>query len=58
MPGPGDRKQSIGSSGARRKAPQSNTTQSQELGSKAQSAEVYAPVNNFNSQEVVNHFDR
>ncbi|KAF9112265.1 hypothetical protein BGX27_003703 [Mortierella sp. AM989] len=57
-----DRKQSIGASGARRKASQSNTTSSnnhnQGLASKAQTAEGYVPVNNFNSQDVVNHFDR
>ncbi|KAF8941142.1 hypothetical protein BGZ58_001858 [Dissophora ornata] len=57
-------KQSVGASVSRRKASQSNTTSSNvaspELGSKSksQSADGYVPVNNFNSQEVVNHFDR
>ncbi|KAG0295761.1 hypothetical protein BGZ97_004734 [Linnemannia gamsii] len=31
---------------------------SPELGSKSRDTENYNPVNNFNSQDVVNHFDR
>ncbi|KAF9962497.1 hypothetical protein BGZ70_008031 [Mortierella alpina] len=61
MPGSGDRKQSVGSSGSRRKTTQSTTSTanaSPELGSKPQTTEDYAAVNNFNSQDVVNHFDR
>ncbi|KAF9196358.1 hypothetical protein BGZ50_000760 [Haplosporangium sp. Z 11] len=56
-----DRKQSAGASGARRKASQSTTSTSSanlELGSKSQNTEAYAPVNNFNSQDVISHFDR
>ncbi|KAG0288035.1 hypothetical protein BGZ98_004409 [Dissophora globulifera] len=62
MPGSGDRKQSVGASGSRRKASQStpstNNVVSPDLAPKSPTAERYAPVNNFNSQEVVNHFDR
>ncbi|GJJ74132.1 hypothetical protein EMPS_06490 [Entomortierella parvispora] len=59
MPGSGDRKQSTGASGPRRKASQSNASNSgtPELG-KSSSSSGYVPVNNFNSQDVVNHFDR
>ncbi|KAG0058464.1 hypothetical protein BGZ89_001266 [Linnemannia elongata] len=34
-----------------------NTT-NPELGSKSRDTETYNPVNNFNTQDVVNHFDR
>ncbi|KAF9366504.1 hypothetical protein BGX34_001942 [Mortierella sp. NVP85] len=61
MPGSGDRKQSVGS-GGRRKASQSNSSAQgitvPELGSKPQGPEGYAPVNNFNSVEVTQYFDR
>ncbi|KAF9437789.1 hypothetical protein BGZ76_011108 [Entomortierella beljakovae] len=55
-----DRKQTVGSNNARRKASQSNTTPSvsNEVGSKPHNSEVYAPVNSFNSRDVVNHFER
>ncbi|KAF9916600.1 hypothetical protein BX616_003378 [Lobosporangium transversale] len=63
MPGSGDRKQAVAAGGSRRKTSQSNTPTpsiiaSSELGVKSQTTEGYAPVNNFNSQDVVNHFDR
>ncbi|KAG0266745.1 hypothetical protein BG011_001204 [Mortierella polycephala] len=56
-----DRKQFVSTGGARRKASQSTTSTSSanlELGSKSQTTETYAPVNNFNTQDVINHFDR
>ncbi|KAF9548144.1 hypothetical protein EC957_007172 [Mortierella hygrophila] len=34
-----------------------NTT-NPELGSKSRDTETYIPVNSFNSQDVINHFDR
>ncbi|KAG9062653.1 hypothetical protein KI688_004957 [Linnemannia hyalina] len=56
--------------GARRKPTQSSNhtsnannannaiTTSPELGSKSRDTETYNPVNSFNSQDVINHFDR
>ncbi|KAF9091214.1 hypothetical protein BGX23_005386 [Mortierella sp. AD031] len=61
---PASGKQTPTPGGARRKPTQStnNNTASNnanpELGSKSGDTEGYTPVNNFNSQDVVNHFDR
>ncbi|KAF9982021.1 hypothetical protein BGZ75_006605 [Mortierella antarctica] len=54
------RKQPVAASGSRRKTQSTPSTAnaSPELESKPQATEDYAAVNNFNSQDVVNHFDR
>ncbi|KAG0035250.1 hypothetical protein BGZ82_005360 [Podila clonocystis] len=61
MPASGDRKPTVGASGSRRKPSQSNTGSAAPVGPTATGPKApseYAPVNNFNSQDVTNHFHK
>ncbi|KAG0088999.1 hypothetical protein BGZ92_005436 [Podila epicladia] len=61
MPASGERKPTVGASGSRRKPSQSNTGSASPVGPTAagpKSPSGYAPVNNFNSQDVTNHFHK
>ncbi|KAF9933647.1 hypothetical protein FBU30_004890 [Linnemannia zychae] len=64
---PASGKQTPTTGGARRKpssansnasSPNINSSASPDLGSKSRDTENYSPVNNFNSQDVANYFDR